>query len=197
MVRTLLDSTHPFVKGITLERLDREHSVRLNVAEDGAPFLPFAEGHFGTPDGKCHFNADTLDYLPPIESRHGDAALNAKYPLELISPKNDDSMNSTFGHRKTVDMQTATLHLSAKDAEARGIRNADQVRVFNDRGTVLLMASVDQRVRSGVVCAPAVRWGKRAADKRNVNALTSDRITDFGGGPTFYSCLVQVERSGD
>ncbi|MEO8373559.1 MAG: molybdopterin-dependent oxidoreductase [Candidatus Solibacter sp.] len=197
MVRTLLDSPHPFLAGITLERLDRERSVRLNIAEDGAPFLPFAEGHFGTPDGKCHFNADTLDYQPPIESRHGDAALHAKYPLELISPKNDDSMNSTFGHRKTVDLQTATLHLSAQDAEARGIRNADQVRVYNDRGAVLLMASVDQRVRPGVVCAPAVRWGKRAADKRNVNALTSDRITDFGGGPTFYSCLVQVERSGD
>ncbi|MCX6629100.1 MAG: molybdopterin-dependent oxidoreductase [Candidatus Solibacter sp.] len=197
MIRTLLDSPHPFLKDITLERLDREHSVRLNVSEDGAPFLPFAEGNFGTPDGKCHFDAETLDYQPPVESRHGDAALNGKYPLELISPKNDDSMNSTFGYRNSVDLATATLHLSAADADARGIRNADQVRVYNDRGACLLMASVDDRVRPGVVCAPAVRWGKRAADKRNVNALTSDRITDFGGGATFYSCLVQVERSGD
>ena len=96
-----------------------------------------------------------------------------------------------------MDLATATLHLSAADAEARGIRNADQVRVYNDRGACLLRASVDGRVRPGVVCAPAVRWGKRAADRRNVNALTSDRITDFGGGATFYSCLVQVERSGD
>ncbi len=32
MIRTLLDSPHPFLQGITLERLDREHSVRLNVA---------------------------------------------------------------------------------------------------------------------------------------------------------------------
>ena len=122
MVRTLLDSPHPFLKDITLERLDREHSVRLNVAEDGAPFLPFAEGNFGTPDGKCHFNAETLDYQPPVESRHGDASLKRRYPLELISPKNDDSMNSTFGHRDSVDLATATLHLSAADAAARGIR---------------------------------------------------------------------------
>ena len=197
MIRTLLDSPHPFLKDITLERLDREHSVRLNISEDGAPFLPFAEGNFGTPDGKCHFAAETLDYKPPVESRHGDAALKSKYPLELISPKNDDSMNSTFGHRNGVDLATATLHLSEADAAARGIRHADQVRVYNDRGSCLLMASVDGRVRPGVVCAPAVRWGKRARDKRNVNALTSDRTTDFGGGPTFYSCLVQVERSGD
>ena len=162
MIRTLLDSPHPFLKGITLERLDREHSVRLNVSEDGAPFLPFAEGNFGTPDGKCHFDAETLDYQPPVESRHGDAALKRKYPLELISPKNDDSMNSTFGHRDGVDLATATLHLSAADAAARGIRHADQVRVYNDRGSCLLMASVDGRVRPGVVCAPAVRWGKRS-----------------------------------
>ncbi len=116
MIRTLLDSPHPFLKGITLERLDREHSVRLNISEDGAPFLPFAEGNFGTPDGKCHFDAETLDYEPPVESRHGDAALKSKYPLELISPKNDDSMNSTFGHRDGVDLATATLHLSEADA---------------------------------------------------------------------------------
>ena len=197
MMRTLLDSPHPFLKGITLERLDREHSVRLNVSESGAPFLPFAEGNFGTPDGKCHFDAGTLDYQPPVESRHGDAALRGKYPLELISPKNDDSMNSTFGYRNGVDLATATLHLSAADAASRGIRHADQVRVYNDRGACLLRASVDERVRPGVVCAPSTRWGKRAPDRHNINALTSERITDFGGGATFYSCLVQVERSGD
>ena len=197
MIRALLGSPHPFLQGITLERLEREHSVRLNVSPDGAPFLPFAGGHFGTSDGKCHFDAGTLDYAPPVESRHGDAELRGKYPLELISPKNDDSMNSTFGHRDSVDLATATLHLSAADAAPRGIHDADQVRVYNDRGACLLRASVDERVRPGVVCAPSSRWGKRAVDRRNVNVLTGDRLTDFGGGPTFYSCLVQVERSGD
>ena len=40
MIRTLLDSGHPFLQGITLERLEREHSVRLNVAPGAEPFLP-------------------------------------------------------------------------------------------------------------------------------------------------------------
>jgi anaerobic selenocysteine-containing dehydrogenase len=197
MMRTLLDSPHPFLSGITLEQLERKHSVRLNISPEGTPFLPFAEGNFGTPDGRCHFHAETLDYTPPIESRHGDAPLNAQYPLELISPKNDDSMNSTFGHRDAVDRQTATLYLSATDAEARGIRDTDPVRVYNGRGSCLLTASVDGRVRPGVVCAPAVRWGKRSPGGNSINALTSERLTDYGGGPTFYSCLVQVERIGD
>ena len=60
MIRTLLDSGHPFLQGITLERLDREHSVRLNVAPDSEPFLPFAQGGFGTPSGKCEFGAEAL-----------------------------------------------------------------------------------------------------------------------------------------
>ncbi len=194
MIRALLDTPHPFLEGITLEQLDRERSVRLRIPE---PFQPFAAGGFGTPDGKCHFRADTLDYTPPVESRHGDSGLRRKYPLELVSPKNDNSMNSTFGHRDAVDLETATVHLHARDAEARGIRPADQVRVFNERGSCILIARVGDTVRPGVACAPSVRWGKRAPGKRNVNALTSERLTDAGGGPAFYSCLVEIERIGD
>jgi len=86
--------------------------VRLNVSPDGLPFLPFAEGNFGTASGKCEFRAETLAYMPPVESRLGDAALLRNFPLELISPKNHDSMNSTFGNRADVDAQTAvaTIH---------------------------------------------------------------------------------------
>src|SRR6202035_5169595 len=142
MIRTLLDSSHPFVKGITIEELDRDGFVRLRVP---GPFLPFAEGGFGTPGGKCEFHAETLDYTPPIESRHGDSELRRKYPLELISPKNDDSMNSTFGHRDAVDRQTATLHVNSADAAPLGIQTSDQVRVFNDRGSVVFTANVDGR----------------------------------------------------
>ena len=99
MIRSLLRSGHPFLEGITLERLDREHSIRLNISASGAPFLPFREGGFGTPSGKCEFGAEALDYTPPVESRFGDESLKSRYPLELISSKNDDSMNSTFGYR--------------------------------------------------------------------------------------------------
>jgi anaerobic selenocysteine-containing dehydrogenase len=197
MIRALLASEHPFVDGITIEELDRAHSVRLRVASNGDSFLPFATGGFGTPSGKCEFNAATLDYTPPIESRHGARALQAKYPLELISPKNDDSMNSTFGYREDTDRQTSTLQINARDARPRGIEAGDQVRIFNGRGACLLIAKIDASVPPGVVSAPSTRWAKKSPAFRNVNALTSERLTDKGGGPTFYSCLVQVEKSGD
>ncbi|MBV8844890.1 MAG: molybdopterin-dependent oxidoreductase [Bryobacterales bacterium] len=196
LICALLGSGHPFLDGISLERLDREHSVRLNVAPPGRPFLPFAEG-FGTPSGKCEFGAERLQYTPPAESRLGDHALRGKYPLEMVSSKNDDSMNSTFGHRARVDAETSLLHLHERDAVPRGIVSGDRVRVFNDRGSLLLKADVSNTVLEGVVRAPSVRWPKKSIDGRNANALTSDRLADIGGGPTFYNCLVEVERCGD
>jgi anaerobic selenocysteine-containing dehydrogenase len=194
MIRALLDVSHPFMEGITLERLEQEHFIRLNL---GDRFLPFADGGFGTESGRCEFHAATLDYTPPVESRLGDRARAALYPLELISPKNDDSMNSTFGYRPDVDSQTSRLAIHPEDAAARGVASGDAVRVFNSRGECLLRAEIAPRIAQGVVSAPSVRWPRLSPGGGTVNMLTSQRLTDKGGSPTFYSCLVQVEKVGD
>jgi len=197
LIDQALASGHAFLEGITRPRLEVEHSVRLNVSAPGTPYLPYAEGGFATPSGKCELNPPHLDYQPPVESRFGDPILRRRYPLELISPKNDDSMNSTLGNRDDRDAETAILYLHPGDAEVRSVADGDLVRVYNARGSVRLRAAVSVSIRSGVVCSLASRWPKRSLDRRNINALTSERLTDIGGGPTFYSCLVQVERCGD
>jgi anaerobic selenocysteine-containing dehydrogenase len=194
MIRSVLASEHRFLEGITLERLERERSVKLNVGE---PFLPFAEGGFGTPSGRCDLGRAAVEYTPPLESRFGGGELSARYPLELVSSKNDDSMNSTFGNRADTDAQTSMLEMNEADAMPRGIGSGDVVRMRNDRGSVLLKAYVNGTVRSGVVRAPSVRWNKMSAGGYGINVLTSDRLTDIGGGPVFYSCLVEVEKCGD
>jgi anaerobic selenocysteine-containing dehydrogenase len=191
MIRGALNSDHPHIKGITLEMLEKHHFVRLNIAE---PFLPFAEGGFGTPSGKCEFRAETLGYTPPVESRHGDGSLRMRFPLELISPKNDDNMNSTMGSRPENNASNGSLTLHPSDALSRGIRINDQVRVFNERGECTLNADIATTVSQGVVCTRSVRWPKLAGDGKSVNMLTPQRLTDKGGGPAFYSCLVQVEK---
>ena len=197
MIRTLLASDHPFLKGITLEQLEREHFVRLRIAAGDQPFLPFAQGGFGTPSGKCEFHAETLEYQPPEESRLGASDRARVYPLEMISAKSHDSMNSTFGNRPWAQKETSVLQMHRSDAEKRSISNGDRVRVFNGRGSCLLTAEVDGAVGPGVVSAPSVRWGKLSPEAGHVNMLTSDRLTDIGGGPVFYSCLVEVEKCGD
>jgi anaerobic selenocysteine-containing dehydrogenase len=87
--------------------------------------------------------------------------------------------------------------MDRSDALERGIGNGDRVRVFNGRGSCVFTASVDGAVRPGVVRAPSVAWHKHALTGDAVNALTSERLTDKGNGPTFFSCLVQVEKCGD
>jgi anaerobic selenocysteine-containing dehydrogenase len=115
----------------------------------------------------------------------------------MVCSKNDDSMNSTFGNRDSVDAQTSVLQMHSSDAASRGIQDGDLVRILNDRGSLVLKAEVNGTVREGVVRAPSVRWRRRASDGASVNVLTSDRLTDMGGGPVFFSCLVQVEKCGD
>ena len=184
MMRQLLDTPSPYLQGITLERLEREHSIRLNV-----PDLPMA----GRP---VDLSGEALEYIPPIESRNG-AGRTAAYPLEMVSSKNHYSMNSAFGYRDDVDQQTAVAELHPDDAAARGIVDGSQVELFNERGSVRLTARVGEFVRTGVVRAPMVRWPGRSPGHCNVNVLISDRLTDIGGGATFYSCLVEVRPCAD
>ncbi len=192
MLAATLNSGSPFLAGITLERLDRERFVRLNISPAGEPFLPFAQGGFRTASGKFEFGAETLAYTPPVESRSGDSELFRKFPLELITAKNDDSMNSTFGYRTDVDQQTSLLSIHPTDATRRKIADGSWVRVWNDRGECRLRAKVNGDVQPGVVRARSLGWAKNSPVGTGLNHLTSDRLTDIGGGPTFFSCLVEV-----
>jgi anaerobic selenocysteine-containing dehydrogenase len=181
-------------------------------------FQPFAEGGFPTASGKAEFYSASLAaqgldpvvaFTPPAESRHA-AAPGAKYPLELLARKPEDFLNSTFtnlpGHqqmeshaRRISGLNSVAdldiLEMNAADAEARGIREGDLVRVFNNRGEVRLRARVSRpaAVQPGLVAA-RLNWDKLSPGGQ-INVLTSDRLSDLGGGPTFYSVLVEVEKS--
>jgi len=191
MIRALLDSSHPFVRGITLDELEQRGFVRLRLPE---PFLPFQDGGFGTPSGKLDLETAVRPYEPPRESRRGDEALRAGYPLELISLKSDAGLNSTFGNRPEVDAETSLVWIRPEDAAPRGIRSGDAVRVFNQRGGCRLEARLEAVTAPGVVATRSVRWNKHSPEGRNINQVTSDRLTDVGAGATFYSCLVEVEK---
>ena len=72
--------------------------------------------------------------------------------------------------------------------------DGDRVRVFNDRGAIELTAMLNHSLPAGVVAAH-LDWAKLHPGSANVNALTSERLTDIGGGATFYSTLVEVAKA--
>ena len=200
-----LDSPNPWLKGLTRERLEREGYIRLNFSGNGAsepkPFLPFANGNFRTPSGKALLYNESLkaagldpvaEFIPPDESRH--TAKAKKFPLEMLARKADNFLNSTFTNLPSVQTmeETGLLEISAPDAEARGIQNGSAVRVFNDRGEIRLKAKVNGSVSPGLVSAK-LNWAKLTPGSRNINVLTSEKLTDMGNSATFYSVLVEVE----
>ena len=67
------------------------------------------------------------------------------------------------------------------------------MRVANDRGSIELIARVNANLPTGVV-AGWLDWPKLHPEGRNINVLTSERLTDIGAGATFYSALVEVNK---
>jgi anaerobic selenocysteine-containing dehydrogenase len=204
MIRQALDGAGPKLRGITVERLLETGWARLNV---GAPYLPFAEGSFPTPSGKCELRserlaADGLDplptFTPPYEHPAAVPELAARHPLTLITSPAHQFLNSTFVNvdtlRRAAREPECLLH--PDDAGPRGITTGMRVRVRNDRGAFEATARVAAEIRPGVAWAPSLWWGKYATDGKTVNETTSQRETDMGRGPVFYDNLVEVESVG-
>lgn len=192
---------------ISLEDLEEQGHIPLEFHREpaGKPFMPYSGGTLPTSSGKVEFYSEALAamgqdglpaYVAPTESRWSEGA--ARYPLELLGRKADNYMNSTFanldGHRKMESKTSQRLEIHPEDAKSRGIFDGDRVRVWNDRGEITLSAIVDGTVPRGVVAA-RLDWAKLSADGVNINALTSERLTDIGVAPTFYSVLVEVSKA--
>ncbi|MGA2551135.1 MAG: molybdopterin oxidoreductase family protein [Burkholderiaceae bacterium] len=162
----------------------------------------FANGGFPTASGKVEFWSEKarslgVDPLPTyIEPAEGVTSEKfRRFPLAIISPPARNFLNSTFVNVESLRSveREPWLDIHPDDAAQRGITSGQRVRVFNDRGSLELGARVTDRARQGVVVALSIWWKKLAKDGKNANELTSQSLTDLGGGPTFYDCLVQVE----
>ncbi len=200
-------STNEGMEQVSLDALKREGHIPLSFHRDpgSAPFMPYLTGQLLTPTGKIEFYSETLAaqgldplpaFVPPTESRWGKDA--ERYPLEFLSRKADNYMNSTFanldGHRAMEKKKRQRLEIHPKDAEMRGIAEGEAVRVFNGRGSLRLTAAVTDSVPAGVVVSH-MDWAKMHPDGDNVNVLTSERLTDLGAAATFYSTLVEVAKA--
>ncbi len=200
LIRAALETTHERMQGVTLEGLLDRGWMRLNVPR---PYLPFAEGSFPTPSGKCELYSERLaeqniDPLPtftaPYEFPDDQPALAARYPLTLISSPAHQFLNTTFVNvdalRRAARQPELLIH--PRDAEPRRITSGARVVVHNDRGEFLATARVEEKLREATVWAPSIWWGKFAEDGKNANDTTSQLETDMGHGPVFYDNLVEV-----
>lgn len=198
IVRAALRTDHPYLKGITYERLQKEGWAPVNLPE---PWIPFAKGNFPTPSGKCEFysqgmKAKGLDPLPdytPVREK-----TSAAYPLEFLTPKNlVYSINSSYVgfSEKEKQLEPPRLRMHQKDAAARGVGEGDTVRVFNQRGSMLVQVQISDATRPGIVSMPHGWWASRLPGGNSANAVTSDNLSDMGGGGDFRDACVQVAKA--
>ena len=153
-------------------------------------------------------------YIPSWEG-HRTKELYGKYPLQMVSPhprfsfhtmgdSKESWLNEVKDHRVLVDGHRYwVMRLNAKDAAARGIKEGDLIRAFNDRGAVILCAQVGERVPPGTVhsyesCADYLPLGEPGYSPDTsgcVNILAPKRyITPTSTAMANNSCLIQVEK---
>ena len=199
VIKGALDTTAERMKGVTFDALMEHGWVRLNVPR---PYLPFAEGGFFTPSGKCEFYSERMKaagldpvpaFTPPHEFPETSPELAAKYPLALISSPRHQFLNTTFVNVDSLRRDAVPeIVLHRNDAAMRGIVEGARVVVANDRGFFTGIARVGESVREGVANAPSVWWTKLTSDGKNANDTTSQLETDLGHGPVFYDNLVEI-----
>jgi len=179
-------------KGVDFDELRNRGWVKLPL-----PDAPFANGGFPTADGRAHAHNPVPDFVANHECAQTTPQLAARYPLAMISPPARHFLNSTFVNVKSLRSIEGEplLEIHPDDAASRGVQSGALVRVFNDRGDYRCRADVSTRARPGVVNGLGVWWRKFGLDGTNVNELTHQQLTDIGRAPSFYDCLVQVERS--
>jgi anaerobic selenocysteine-containing dehydrogenase len=205
LVRAALSSGHPYLDGVTWERLLEDGYARVALPDD---WRPYAEGGFATPSGKVElvssaFAAAGLDplpaHVPAAESPTGDAELAARYPLQLVTAKwSLHYLNSQYANlpRHRAAEGELPVFVAQEDAARRGIEEGASVRVRNDRGSLLGTARVGSVVPPGVVAVPSGWWASLSPGATSANALTPDTLTDLGGGCAFHDTLVEVEPEG-
>lgn len=196
---SLLDQ---YLSGVDAERLKQDAVIRLPLPDD---LRPYADGAFGFESGRHEFANSALEvaghgrlpeYRPVAESAHGDSS--HKYPLALMSPKTHQRfLNTSYSHLEAHAKPEGEMYceLTAEDAQERSIKDGDTVRVFNDRGSIEVIARVPSSPRSlqGTVIVPYGWTWSKTRDGQTVNVLTSDAPTDWGGGVAFFDTLVEVQ----
>jgi len=212
-----VDWNAPACEGIDLAYL-REHGfVRLKVGtkDDRAPHKA---GNFPTPSGKCQLKAEGAtnfvagpfrqmydgfqsgelldplpDYVPSRESPATNPELAKKFPLSIVSPKSHGFLNSCYANmaQKIQGQGEQFVLVNALDADERGIKHGDKVRVFNDRGAFEGDARITADVNPGLIVATLGYW--RQLNTGTVNSISSAELVNMGNAPSFSDNLVQLE----
>lgn len=195
-------ASEPGLRGLSFDELREK-----GVLDTGGTYetVAHAGSQFNTSTGRVEFYSERLvpfgralpSYEAPVEADL-DSPLAARYPLVCISERSGYRIHSSFSTAwwlRELAGRPAVM-LSPEDAGARGIESGDRVRIFNDRGHVVLEAVVSRRVLPGAVYI-SEGWQSPDFISGHVQTLThgvGNEANIFGPNSSFFDVLVEITR---
>jgi len=197
-LREMIETDHPLLNGITLERLQQEDALLLNRSR--APYVGFSDFKFRTPSGRIELykeelvqhRAELSYYREPIEASP-ENPLHRRFPLVLLFSHSRHRIHSSFANLEKMKQHEPepTVDMHPSDAERCGILANELVRVYNDRGSVSLKCKLNPDLKPGVVVISEGSWVKdfTAGDPYS---LTHERVSSTSENYAFFDTLVEI-----
>jgi molybdopterin-containing oxidoreductase family molybdopterin binding subunit len=198
-LREVCESDHPLLRGITLDRLEREDAVLLNRPHE--PYVGFKDLKFRTPSGRIEIYKEELAqhgaelpyYREPIEASPQNP-LYRRFPLTLLFSHSRHRIHSSFANLPRMKSAEPEPVVEAHPAElqSRGLAPHQLVRVWNDRGSVVLRCQPNSNLRPGVIVIAEGSCVKDFA-AGDPYSLTHERVSPTSENYAFYDTLVEIE----
>jgi cysteine desulfurase NifS len=168
---------------------------------------------FDTPTGKFEIHSSVLEeygydplpvYAEPAESPLSRPDLFEEFPLVFNSgSRSQNSFHTQQIGTKVLNEERPEpgVLMNTADAEARGIRNGDRVRIRTPRGSVLMRAKVTENIMRGAVDVNHAGGGPLGPPEwreANVNRLTDlEQFDPISGFPVYKCLLCEIEPARD
>jgi anaerobic selenocysteine-containing dehydrogenase len=151
-------------------------------------FRPYSRG--------SHFSDRKIRFAPAPQQVDFVVRPSPQFPLRLISPPGPFILNTSMGNLPSLIKAsggTPQVLVHPQDAALAGVSDGQNVRVISPTGQIARQARVTTDAREGVVIALGQWWPKLAPDRKSLNELTTQSLTDLGGGSLFGNPVVRIE----
>jgi molybdopterin-containing oxidoreductase family molybdopterin binding subunit len=194
----MVETDHPLLQGITLDRLEREDAVFLNRPRE--PYVAFTDFKFKTPSGRIEiYKEELVDhgaelpyYHEPVEASPANP-LYKRFPLTLLFSHSRHRIHSTFANLPKLKQfePEPLVEIHPEDAAHRTITNDQRVQVYNERGSVCLKARLSDDLKPGVVVISEGSWVKDFSGG-DPYSLTHELVSSTSENYAFFDTLVEI-----
>ena len=198
-LKEMIETDHPLLQEITLDRLEREDAVLLNRPRE--PYVAFTDYKFKTPSGRIELYKEELVghgaelpyYHEPVEASPANP-LYERFPLTLLFSHSRHRIHSTFANLpKFKQLEPEPMvEINPADAAHRAIAHDQRVRVYNKRGSVCLKARLSADLKPGVVVIAEGSWVKDFPEG-DPYSLTHELVSPTSENYAFFDTLVEIE----